>query len=415
VFQPNGAARAADQDPVLELLTLRARPAPKAPAKNLQAVDLARTLAILPVLALHATPWLLAQNQPTTPWSMAHDQGLPELWDHLQRNGAYGVSVFFLISGFLITRILDREKGGAFKAGWRKFYAHRAGRILPLLALDMLVGLAFWLFWRDDSKLFKCCFHLPQRPADPTFWVPLLFFAFNWARAYFSLNRWGDISLHWGVLWSLAVEEQFYLFYPWILRVLKRPRNLVLFFLGLLLAAGLWGWFVMKQPLDNGLDWKWGSFGYFDQIGMGMGLYFLQKQAGAWLSHRPWAAWGLTLLGLAGFGFVYGETSSADLTDFFFAPPLAAASIGVALLGALNLSFFESRFFWVFSLPGKYSYGNYLLHTTVIYFLTPRLAGGNIYLVFLIFASASTAVAALSFHAFEVPANRWVRRLLKCA
>ncbi len=369
----------------------------------------------MPVLALHSTPWLLPQNQPTTPWLMATNQGLPELWDHLQRNGAYGVSVFFLISGFLITRILDRDKGGAFQAGWGKFYAHRAGRILPLLALDILAGLAFWFFVRDDSKFFKCCFHLPQQPADPTFWIPLLFFAFNWARVYFSLNRWGDISLHWGVLWSLAVEEQFYLFYPWILRGLKRPRNLIFFFLGLVFLGALWGWFVMKQPLNNGLDWKWGSFGYFDQIGMGMGLYFLQKREGHRLQKSPWICWGLAILGLGGFGLVYGMTFSAYLTDFFWAPPLAAASMGVALLGALNLSLFESRFFWVFSLPGKYSYGNYLLHTTVLYFLAPRLAGGNIYMAFLIFAMASTAAAALSFHFFEAPANRWIRKKLKAA
>jgi peptidoglycan/LPS O-acetylase OafA/YrhL len=66
-------------------------------------------------------------------------------------------------------------------------------------------------------------------------------------------------------------------------------------------------------------------------------------------------------------------------------------------------------------LPGKYSYGNYLLHTTVLYFLAPRLAGGNIYMAFLIFAMASTAAAALSFHFFEAPANRWIRKKLKAA
>src|ERR1700734_2726336 len=113
------------------------------PAHNIQVIDLARTLAILPVLALHATPWLLAP-----------DQDKPDLWDHLQRNGAFGVSVFFMISGFLITRILDQAPGGAFKARWGQFYARRVGRIIPLLAFDILLGLFFWIFLKKSSLLF---------------------------------------------------------------------------------------------------------------------------------------------------------------------------------------------------------------------------------------------------------------------
>ncbi len=375
------------------------RPLVKTPAHNIQVIDLARTLAILPVLALHSTPWLLDPQK-----------DLPEIWDHLQRNGAYGVSVFFMISGFLITRILDQAPGGAFKAGWGRFYAHRVGRIVPLLVLDILIGLCFWIFLKKSSLLFACCFHLPKHPGDLTFWLPLLFFAFNWARAYWSLNRWGDISLHWGVLWSLAVEEQFYLFYPLILNFLKRPRNLG-FFLGALLALGFgWRWFVFQQPLDNGFDWKWGSFGYFDQIGLGIGLYFLQKNWGPGLRTRPSWSLGLALIGFAGFAVVFWTTSSAELFDSFYAPWSAAAALALALLGGLNLPWLESKFFWIFSLPGKYSYGNYLFHTTVLYFLSPRLMGGNIYFSFPIFAAVSTAVAALSFHFFETPANRWIRR-----
>ncbi len=374
------------------------RPELKTPVHNIQVIDLARTLAILPVLALHSTPWLLdPQND------------LPEVWDHLQRNGAFGVSIFFMISGFLITRILDRAPGGAFKANWGKFYAHRVGRIIPLFVFDILLGLFFWIFLKNSSLLFACCFHLPAHPGDVTFWIPLLFFAFNWARAYWSLNRWGDISLHWGVLWSLAVEEQFYLFYPILLNFLKRPRNLFFFF-GALLAVGFgWRWFVLQQPMDNGLDWKWGSFGYFDQIGLGIGLYFAQKKWGSGLRARPGWSFSIAFIGLAGFAVVFWMASSARLFDSFYAPWSAAAALALSLLGALNISWLESKFFWIFSLPGKYSYGNYLFHTTVLYFLSPRLMGGNIYLSFPIFAATSTAVAALSFHFFETPANRWIR------
>ncbi|HET9870509.1 MAG TPA: hypothetical protein VFR02_08450, partial [bacterium] len=74
--------------------------------------------------------------------------------------------------------------------------------------------------------------------------------------------------------------------------------------------------------------------------------------------------------------------------------------------------FFESRVFRPFALPGKYSYGNYLFHGSVLFFAAPLLSGWGVYPAFLAFAAASTALAALSFHFFEVPANRWVRERL---
>ena len=200
MFQTNGSLGAADQDPVAEFLNALSAPLPPR-APNLQVVDLARTLAILPVLALHFTGrWF------------APDQEVSGTWYHLSRNGAYGVSVFFMISGFLITRILDQDAGGAFRANWKKFYARRVGRIVPLLALDILLGILLWRVIAPKDPGFGYCFNLPRNPLDPTFWIPLLAFAFNWARAYWSLNLWGGIGVHWGVLWSLAVEEQFIFF-----------------------------------------------------------------------------------------------------------------------------------------------------------------------------------------------------------
>jgi peptidoglycan/LPS O-acetylase OafA/YrhL len=115
-------------------------------------------------------------------------------------------------------------------------------------------------------------------------------------------------------------------------------------------------------------------------------------------------------MGFAGFAVVFWAASSAKLLDSFYASWSAAAALALSLLGAMNMSWLGSKFFWIFSLPGKYSYGNYLFHTTVLYFLSPRLMGGNIYLTFMVFAATSTAVAALSFHFFETPANRWIRR-----
>ena len=114
--------------------------------------------------------------------------------------GWAGVDLFFVLSGFLITRILrsEREKS----AYWSRFYIKRAARIIPALALCLVIC-ALYL----HLQLHKL-------------WLAYIFFGANFAAA-FSPNH-GVLE----VLWSLAVEEHFYLFWPVAVRFLDR-RQLV--------------------------------------------------------------------------------------------------------------------------------------------------------------------------------------------
>jgi peptidoglycan/LPS O-acetylase OafA/YrhL len=111
-----------------------------------------------------------------------HGFGIPHLWA--------GVDIFFVLSGFLITSILmdSREKEGA----WARFYERRALRILPPYAAFLLLA-TFFLHLQWDHK---------------GLWYAL--FAMNFAEVF----HLGVPGL--GILWSLAVEEQFYLFWPFI-------------------------------------------------------------------------------------------------------------------------------------------------------------------------------------------------------
>ncbi len=138
-----------------------------------------------------------------------HALFVPLLWS--------GVDLFFVLSGYLITGILLRLKDQPDKpstdAGFfRPFYLRRALRILPpYLVFLLMVGLFFPIPWR----------HV---------WFWYAFFAANFANAF------QQPSLALVPLWSLAVEEQFYLVWPWVARRTSRKtlRNVSL---GIIMAA----------------------------------------------------------------------------------------------------------------------------------------------------------------------------------
>lgn len=119
----------------------------------------------------------------------------------LFRGGWAGVDVFFVLSGFLITGILRRDRDSP--GYWKRFYVKRASRILPPLLL--LIA----------AVTIKT--HPPARSV-----LAYVFFMGNFA----SFTRFGIYDL--GILWSLAVEEHFYLFFPFAVRYLSRRHLLQL-------------------------------------------------------------------------------------------------------------------------------------------------------------------------------------------
>ncbi|HEV7621033.1 MAG TPA: acyltransferase [Flavisolibacter sp.] len=114
------------------------------------------------------------------------------------------VDVFFVLSGFLITRILLESKNKAYEAGiktpsvFANFFVRRALRIFPIYYL--LIFLVLLIDHIDKTKL-----------------AYLLTYTFNFYS--FNTQQWDDNFAH---LWSLSVEEQFYLFWPWIILLVNK-------------------------------------------------------------------------------------------------------------------------------------------------------------------------------------------------
>lgn len=160
---------------------------------------------------------------------------LPVIFFHagfsLFRGGFVGVDVFFVISGFLITSLIQEDRrGGNFSIV--DFYERRARRILPALFFVLLccLGVAWWLMNASDFIKFG------QSLAAVAVFSSGLLYVFT--AGYFDTTSDLNPLLH---TWSLGVEEQFYLFFPLILILLSRLGGRALR-LGLLaLAIGsLW-------------------------------------------------------------------------------------------------------------------------------------------------------------------------------
>lgn len=119
--------------------------------------------------------------------------------------GGSGVTIFFAISGFIITFLVlrERDNSGGFRIG--RFYFRRAMKIFPpLLVLLILPTLVYAAFV----------------PIDWIAFIAQIGFAFNW----YKVNGGGDVLPGSGVVWSLAIEEQFYLVFALLWIVLYRVR-----------------------------------------------------------------------------------------------------------------------------------------------------------------------------------------------
>src|SRR3954465_7341466 len=126
--------------------------------------------------------------------------------------GFVGVDIFFVISGFLIGGIVDREIGSG-RFSFAAFYARRARRILPALivvsAATMMLGLAL-LGLVEMQRLAASVAAALTGVANLWFWA---------TAGYFSPDARGEPFL---MTWSLGIEEQFYLFLPPLLLLLNR-------------------------------------------------------------------------------------------------------------------------------------------------------------------------------------------------
>jgi peptidoglycan/LPS O-acetylase OafA/YrhL len=186
---------------------------PTAGGKRLDGIDLLRGLAVFFVLMNHVHIRLLGADVPYTDFLPA------QLVHFLVWNGQLGVQVFFAVSGFLITSITLRRWGSLAEVSLRGFYLLRFARIAPLLLLllAILSGLHF-------AGIHH--FVVPAKMGGlGRALVAALTFHVNVLEA-----RRGYLPGNWDILWSLSVEEVFYLIFPIVCRIFGRGKLWKLFY-----------------------------------------------------------------------------------------------------------------------------------------------------------------------------------------
>lgn len=263
--------------------------------------------------------------------------------DWIFAQGWMGVDLFFVLSGFLITGILveTRETSTYF----RNFYARRCLRIWPLyysLLLIMFVAIPF-LRPAEGQMIFE--------KSSPWWAYPL--FLQNFVLKYSSLAA-GPL----GVTWSLAIEEQFYLVWPLVVRFASR-RNLKRIAVAILLASP----FVRMLLMHTHVDIYTNLICRLDGLMAGSLLAVVLQEANFQTSRWVKPAW-ITLLVAAPVALVTAYLQMAWIV-YSFAALAAVSFIYVAMYSkqAWLQNVLKNRFLLF---TGLISYGLYLLHRLAI-------------------------------------------------
>jgi peptidoglycan/LPS O-acetylase OafA/YrhL len=319
------------------------------------------------------------------------------------RNGNYGVTMFFVISGYLITANSDRRWSGLGNVDARAFYGLRIARIVPCLLLLLAIVNALAM---GGIAIFQN--HSPTG-APLSFWLVNLASLTFWMNVLIGTHGWTNYAL--GVLWSLSVEEVFYLSFPLLCVVFRREAWLVAFWLVCVVVGPVYR---LYHQGDEG-GYLYAYLACFDAIATGCCTALLARRV-VWRGHVRTV---LTWLAAAAMTFVYlyqpiGAANVLGVT----AMALGTATLLLAFHDRpVGLPIRRARASGVLEWLGRLSYELYLFHLIVLgmlrtIFPPPRVTGDEklVLLAGYLLLSAGLAVSVARFYA--EPLNRIVRQWL---
>ena len=352
------------------------------PLGYLPGLDGIRAIAVLAVMVFHsAVPWL--------------------------PGGFLGVDVFFVLSGFLITTLLLQEVERTGRINFKAFYLRRARRLLPALFLVLVASAALVVLFAPDAAA-----RLREDIVASTFYVTNWWNIFS-DQSYFQAMGRPPMLQH---LWSLGLEEQFYLIWPAVLVfVFRRTGRAGVRKIALIGAAASTDWmlvlsFVMGMPTDNDPSRLYfGSDTHAMTILAGAALATVWRPRALPRKLAPGPTLTLTAIGALALGamfwcFVAVDESSPALYRGGFA--LFAALSVVVIAVATHPAVALSKVLGVKPLTylGTRSYGLYLWHWPIFLVLRPGVDIGWTGLPAFALQFGLTMIAAeLSYRYVEMP------------
>lgn len=366
-------------------------------------IDVLRGIAILLVLLHHFNiPYKLADT------FLSFDVFGQSFIHAIARNGNYGVTMFFVISGFLITSHSLQRWGGLHQLNARTFYWSRVARILPsllllLLMVNSLALLGLNPFINQAPNGIEVSTGLVNFAAV-TFWMNQLIIDYGW------------VNYALGVLWSLSVEEVFYLSFPIACLMIKKEKWLIIFWLLFIVIAPIYRFY--HQGASEA--YLYGYFASFDGIAIGCIAAIVGKH---FKFNRPTPKILPVIIMMLMVGF------------YLFAPIAKTNLFGVTLmaLGTASLLVLSvNTWYWYnpamqktnrltlgIASIGRHSYEIYLFHLVILGLIKvafiPRAVQGDLKVWLLVIFIVGTLLLSYAIaHFYSNPINYWMReRFLK--
>jgi peptidoglycan/LPS O-acetylase OafA/YrhL len=305
-------------------------------------------------------------------------------WPPFSPQGSFGVLVFFVLSGFLITWLLLKESSRNGTVSLRKFYSRRFLRIFP----------AFYFYWIVNLTTL----YLRGKPIPWGECLSALFYVGNY---YYPLTHsTGNVM---GMTWSLAVEEQFYLLWPFVfVRFHDKLRQLSRIVSGVILAIWIYREFLHFGLHVNPQYVQYAFESRFDHLMIGALVAVTIKRGvfpQVWERVCTLPAFALTVGGLLIsitlhnlFGFAYSHPVGFIVEPFLIAAAIVQCIYFSDRLPCRGLNSVVARYL------GRISYPIYLYHALVMALVVavfPALRFGRTYMAAVLGCIAAASVSYL--------------------